>query len=170
MFPSNFVTSVYPTAVSESVARVWLKDPEIGFNGSLLTNIANPIFLNAGLARQDFSASVQPVAEQVQTKIPPGKLARRISLNSPTNISIPSAENLSEDSTNNGKTEEKPVTRSSEVYYEPRTGGRFQTRNGKIERLAESGELIVGNQTVNTLAPSIRARGSFFGGSKPLPK
>lgn len=50
-------------------------------------------------------------------------------------------------------------------FYEPRTGSRFQNRGGKIERLEESGERIEGFQTRISNPLTIRARGSFFGGS-----
>ena len=165
MFPGTFVSSVYPLAVSESVARVWLRDREIGFNGSLLTQIANPLYLNAELAPQNDFAPIQPTGDMVQRKIPSDKLARRARSNFQTNISIPSDETVSKNSINNSQNEEQPATASNEVFYEPRTGARFQTRNGRKERLADNGELVV-NEQIRAATPSTsRARGTFFGGA-----
>lgn len=43
-FPGAFATSVYPPNISERLARVRLEDREIGFHGSLLTQMNNPQF------------------------------------------------------------------------------------------------------------------------------
>ncbi len=161
IFPGSFVSSVYPSAVSLSVARVWLKDPEIGFNGSLLTNIANPRFLNVELAKQTDFALVQSPNLIAQTKN---------STDFQTNISIPFTETVSKNLTGDITSEERPNKESNEVFYEPRTGNRFKTRGGGMERLAESGDLIVG-APVRTAQPiEIRARGTFFGSKKGAPK
>ncbi|MDQ3751225.1 MAG: lytic transglycosylase domain-containing protein [Acidobacteriota bacterium] len=170
MFPSAIVSSVYPLAVSESVARVWLRDPEIGFNGSLLTQISNLSFVNAELTQQNDYATIKPNINAVQAKIQSKNNVRTNGLNFQTNLPIPSAEAVSKDSINNGSSENKTAVASNEVYYEPRTGGRFQTRNGKMERLAESGELVVGEQLRATESTAIRARGTFFGGNSAAPK
>lgn len=166
MFPEAIASSVYPVAVSESVARVWLRDPEIGFNGSLLTLTPNASFLNFEAAQQNFMAPSQSTVGAAQAKIQPIKLSPRASTNFQTNISVPSAETVSENSMNEGKSEEIPIRESSEVYYEPRTGERFKARDGKMERLAENGERIVGNQTP-AATNAIRARGTFFGAAAP---
>ena len=162
MFPGVFETAFYPPAVSESVARVWLNEPEIGFNGSILTQINNPTFLNAETVTQNFS--VQSNEQPVQPKFAPVKFIRRPTPNTQPNPSLISTETVSENSPNDGEKAEKPILRN-EVFYEPRTGSRFQNQNGKVERLQESGERIVGEQTKNSNASSSSARGTFFGGS-----
>ncbi len=53
VFSGATASSVYPPAVSDSVARVWLNDPEIGFSGSILTQINNPIFRRAETVAQN---------------------------------------------------------------------------------------------------------------------
>ena len=170
MFPGSSASSVYPLAVSFSVARVWLRDPEIGFNGSLLTQVSNTNFLNFEAARQNFIAPIGSSVGAAQPKNQPIKLPRRVAANFQTSVSLPSAETVAENSTSDSRNEEKPDKESTEVFYEPRTGARwFQNRNGKIERLEESGERIVGSsQTQPTTA--IRARGTFFGGNAIAPK
>lgn len=162
MFPGVFETAVYPPAVSESVARVWLNEPEIGFNGSILTQINNPLFWNAETVAQNFS--VQSNEQPVQPKSEPVKFTRRTAPNGQPTPSVISVESVSENLSNDDEKVEKP-TASNEVFYEPRTGERFQNREGKIERLQESGERIVGEQTRTSSALSSRARGTFFGGS-----
>lgn len=168
MFPGVFETSLYPPAVSESVARVWLNDPEIGFNGSILTQINNPIFFNAETVAQNLP--VQSNEQILQPKFAPVKFIRRTAPNKQQTPSVISAQLISESSPNDDEKSEKPIFRN-EVFYEPRTGSRFQNRDGKVERLAESGERIVGEQTRISNALSSRARGTFFGGSiNPVPK
>ena len=165
MFPGAFETSVYPPAVSESVARVWLNDPEIGFNGSLLTQINNPNFLIAQTPSQNLSALVQSSEQNIQTKIPPNKFAKRDVSNKQSNSFVASVETTSENPPKNGDTNQKTLTDSNEVFYEPRTGAKFQNRNGKVERLAEDGERII-SEKIRTSSPlTSRARGTFFGGS-----
>jgi hypothetical protein len=132
IFPGSFVSSVYPSAVSLSVARVWLKDPEIGFNGSLLTNIGG---FNNEIAKQSNYASLQST----------GQITRATnSTDLQTNMSIPSTETVSKNLTGEIPNEERPNKESNEVFYEPRTGNRFKASNGRMERLEESGELIIG--------------------------
>ncbi len=165
MFPGAFQTSVYPPAVSESVARVWLNDPEIGFNGSLLTQINNPNFLNAETtSAQNYSVPAWSSEQTVQPRIPQGKSTRRAETDSQTNAPVSLTETVSE---NPPKEDigEKPSSASNEVYYEPRTGARFQNRNGKIERMAEAGEVVVSEQLRPQTTLTARARGTFFGGS-----
>jgi hypothetical protein len=162
MFPGAFETSIYPVAVSASVARVWLKDPEIGFNGSILTQINNPLFLSAETVAQNFA--VQSNEQPVQPKFASVKFTRPAAQNKQPTTSVVSVESVSENSSNDDEKAEKPIFRN-ETFYEPRTGERFQNRNGKIERLAESGERIVGEQTGISNDLSSRARGTFFGGS-----
>lgn len=167
MFPGAIVTSIYPLAVSESVARVFLRDPEIGFNGSLLTLTPNARFINfeaVVAAQQNVTSSFQTSVEAVvQKNVQPVKLSRRTNLIFPAKISIPSFETVSENSINDNRSEEKPDRESSVVFYEPRTGARFKQRDGKMERLDDSGERIIGNQ-IQAATTAIRARGTFFGG------
>jgi hypothetical protein len=165
MFPGTFQTSVYPLAVSESVARVWLNDPEIGFNGSLLTQINNPNFLIAQTAPQNFPAPLGSNEQKIQPKIKPVMSVRRVEADLQNDSSGTAVKTVSENSPKSSNEEEKSVTASNEVFYEPRTGARFQNRNGKIERLEEGGERIVGEQTGVSTALTSRARGTFFGGS-----
>ena len=165
MFSGSFVPSVYPPAVSFSVARVWLNDPEIGFNGSLLTQINNPIFLNAGLAQQNDSAALPSSDSTVQTKVPKDASVRRNATDFQTNIPVPATETVAENQANSDNEEEKTIKASDEIFYEPRTGARFKMINGKKERLADSGELVV-SQQLRAASPSASvARGTFFGGS-----
>jgi hypothetical protein len=165
IFPGAFQTSRYPLAVSESVARVWLNDPEIGFNGSLLTQINNPSFLNAQTPPQDFPAAIGSSEQTIQPKITPVMSVRRVKANLQNDSSGTAVKTVSENSPKSNSEEEKSVTASNEIFYEPRTGARFQNRNGKIERLEEGGERIVGEQTRAFTALTSRARGTFFGGT-----
>ncbi|MBA3632482.1 MAG: lytic transglycosylase domain-containing protein [Acidobacteria bacterium] len=154
IFPGSFVSSVYPSAVSLSVARVWLKDPEIGFNGSLLTNIGG---FNNEIAKQSNYASLQST----------GQITRATnSTDLQTNMSIPSTETVSKNLTGEIPNEERPNKESNEVFYEPRTGNRFKASNGRMERLEESGELIIGEPIRSIQPDEIRARGTFFGSKK----
>lgn len=167
MFPGATPSSVYPLTVSETVARVWLRDPEIGFNGSLLTLTPNASFLNFEAAQQNSIASVQSNTSASQTKVQPIKLSRQAVANFQTNVPVPSAEAVSENLLNNAQREEEPNKESNVVFYEPRTGARFQNRSGKMERLAESGDVVVGGEQIRGIAASSasRARGTFFGGN-----
>lgn len=167
MFPGASASSVYPLAVSDSVARVWLRDPEIGFSGSLLTQIPNAGFLNFGATQQNSVASVQSDVGAINAKIQPVKFSRRTVANLQASVSVPSVENVSNDAMSDGQSEEKPGNKSSEVFYEPRTGARFQNRGGNIERLSESGEVIVGEPVRAVQPASVRARGTFFGAVSP---
>ena len=162
MFPGVFETAVFPPAVSFSVARVWLNDPEIGFNGSILTQINNPIFRSAETMAQNFS--VQSNEQPVQPKFASVKFTPRNAPNEKPIPSVISVESVSKNSSNDDEKAEKPTLRN-EVFYEPRTGSRFQNSDGKIEQLAESGERIVGEQIRGSNASSSRARGTFFGAS-----
>jgi hypothetical protein len=144
IFPGAFLSlSVYPSAVSVSVARVRLKDPEICFNGSLLTQIAGTNFPN----------------------VESNKFSRRDIIDFQTD----SAETVSKNLTEDVPIGEQPINEKTEVFYEPRTGNRFAASDGKMQRLAESGELIVGASVQNGQPTEIRARGTFFGG-KAAPK
>ncbi|CAN5188787.1 hypothetical protein BH20ACI1_BH20ACI1_29120 [soil metagenome] len=157
-FPGSLVSSVYPSVVSLSVARVWLKDPEIGFNGSLLTNIAD---FNNEIAKQTNYASLQLTGQITRAKN---------STDLQSNISISSTEIVSRNLASEIPSEERPNKESNEVCYEPRTGNRFKTEGGGMERLADSGDLIVG-EPIRTAQPNeIRARGTFFGSKKDAPK
>ena len=169
MFPGVFTTSCYPPAVSDSVARVWLNDPEIGFNGSILTQINNSNFRRAETAAQNLP--VQSNEQTIQPNFAPVKFIRRTASNKQQTPSVISARSISGNSSNDNEKSEKPILRN-EVFYEPRTGSRFQNRDGKVERLAESGERIVGEQTrISNALSSYSARGTFFGGSiNPVPK
>lgn len=169
MFQGEFVQAIYPTAVSESVARVWLRDPEIGFAGTVLTQFGNPNFSNTSYTAQNFITTAQSNEGSVQTNISTEKNVRSQSTEQQANNSATSVESVSTNSTND-TSENKTVTASNEIYYEPRTGARYENRNGKMERLNESGELIVGNQFPGAQPSAIRARGTFFGGNKLAPK
>jgi hypothetical protein len=172
VFSGATTSGVYPTVVSESVARVWLRDPEIGINGSLLTQIPNWSRLNADIERQNNFARIQSGVSAVQANVTANKSVRRDGQNFQTTISSFPVQSVSEDSSRNSTKEEKPIRESSEVYYEPRTGARFETGGGKMERLVESGELIVGEQMRPATPTTNRARGTFFGSktSSPAPK
>ena len=162
IFPGVFATAVYPPAVSFSVARVWVSDPEINFSGSILTQISNPFFLNAQPIRENSFA--QSNEQSIQPKFASVKFIRRGAPNKQSNSSVISVDAVSENPPNNDEKAEKPIFRN-EVFYEPRTGERFQNHEGRMERIAESGERIVGEQTRISNSLTIRARGSFFGGS-----
>jgi len=149
VFSGAFVSVIYPPAVSASVARVWLQDKEIGFNGSLLTQIANLNFFNAVLPQQNEITANKSVVQKV-----------------PTGSSATSSETVSQNSTQDTKSEENPPARTEEIYYEMRTGARYKARNGKMERLSETGELIVGETVRTTEGTAIRARGTYFGKDK----
>lgn len=150
-FPAGFVPSVYPPNISQSVARVWLNDNEIGFNGSLLTQMNNPQFWN-----------VQTV---VQNQIPP---INAVSNNQKVEEKL--SQNDS-DTINTSHPKEKVGTEANEIYYEPRTGARYKRQGEKIERLPDNGFLVIGAQTPVSPQPnSIRARGTFFGGKILSPK
>lgn len=170
MFPGNFILSVYPPAVSESVARISLRDAEIGFNGTLLSTFANPNFLNANTAQQINFVPVKTIAQTFQTKIPPDRSSQQPATNFQTSIVAVSTEPVSTNSKNENPTQEMTVKDSDVVFYEPRTGGRFKARDGQMERLEESGEIVVGSQTVNSQPSAVRARGTLFGGKPPAPK
>ncbi len=65
----------------------------------------------------------------------------------------------------------KEVTKADETYYEPRTGARYRKVGSNLERLAESGDLVVIEQVRSQAQPtSIRARGTFFGKKNSVPK
>ena len=149
VFSGAFVSVIYPPAVSASVARVWLQDKEIGFNGSLRTQIANLNFFNAVLPQQNEITANKSVVQKV-----------------PTGSSATSSETVSQDSTQDTKSEKTPAARTEEIYYETRTGARYKARNGKMERLSETGELIVGETVRTNEGTAIRARGTYFGKDK----
>ena len=170
IFPGTFAQAVYPPAVSESVARVWLRDPEIGIAGTVLTVFGNSNFSNADLTGQNFLTTAQSNNASVQTKISLGDSLSSPSTEQQTNHSRTTLDTVSKNSTDESLSEEHTSTESSEIYYEPRTGARFQNRNGRMERLTENGELVVGSQLPAAQPTAIRARGTFFGGSKPASK
>jgi hypothetical protein len=118
--------------------------------------------LSAETVAQNFA--VQSNEQPVQPKFASVKFTRPAAQNKQPTTSVVSVESVSENSSNDDEKAEKPIFRN-ETFYEPRTGERFQNRNGKIERLAESGERIVGEQTGISNDLSSRARGTFFGGS-----
>lgn len=172
IFSGAIVTSVYPLAVSESVARVFLRDPEIGYNGSLLTLAPNAGFLDfdtVGAQQYPVAPFQTSIDAVVQKNIQPVKLSRRTNLNFPTKTSVPSFETVSENSINNNRSEEKPGRESGVVFYEPRTGARFKQLDGKMERLDESGERIIGGREIQAATTAVSARGTFFGGKIVAP-
>lgn len=167
MFPGAVVSSVYPLTVSESVARVWLRDPEISFNGSLLTQINNPNFLNSETAStQNFSVPVGSNEQSIQPKIPLGKSTPRADVGFQTNARVSTADETVTENRKAGddSAAEKTSSASNEVYYEPRTGARYKTRDGIPERMTEAGEIVVSEQTRTATSLTARARGTFFGG------
>lgn len=166
VFPGAFQTFVYPLAVSESVARAFLNDPEIGFSGTLLTEFDNPVFPNAEtLTAQNFPIPIASGDKKVQSKMQTNGYVRRGNGDQRLNSSASFVETISEVSPKSKNNQEKPSASTGEVFYEPRTGARYENKNGVIERLAEGGERIVGFQIRATTVVTSRARGSFFGGS-----
>jgi len=168
IFPGAFVTSVYPTTISESVARISLNDREIGINGSLLAMLSNRGFLNANPSIQpNFPLQSDFYATDTKKLMP--QFVRRDAINLRSNMPINSSENAevrvsAAKSNQNGQ---KAASTPQEVYYEPRTGARFGVSDNKIERLPENGELVVGDRLRAAAATSARARGTFFGGTSP---
>ena len=167
IFPGGFITSVYPTAVSESVARVSLDDREIGINGSLLAMLSNRGFLNANPSVQP-NFPIQSDFYAADTKKLTTQSVREGAANLRSNMPVNSSENakLSVGATKSNPNAQKAVSLSQEVYYEPRTGARFGVGGNGIERLPENGELVVGDR-IRAGVSSARARGTFFGGASP---
>ena len=170
-FPGAFASSVYPPNISERLARVRLEDKEIGFHGSLLTLKSRPQFWNIPVFPNN---RIQPVNEVSNTSVRtvlPNKKATQKTSGGQINYSAITGEIVPNDSNSNNSSEEKTVKNPSEIYYEPRTGARYKTVNGSVERLSENGDLVIGEQTRTTdQTNSIRARGTFFGGKKTNPK
>ncbi|CAN5776766.1 hypothetical protein BH24ACI1_BH24ACI1_18510 [soil metagenome] len=168
IFPGAFVTSVYPTAVSELVARVSLNDREIGINGSLLAMLSNRGFLNANPSVQpNFPLQSDFYATDTKKLMP--QFVSRDAINLRSNMPVNSSENAevrvsAAKSNPNGQ---KAVSSSQEVYYEPRTGARFGVSDNKIERLPETGELVVGDRLSAAAAHYTSACVTFFGGTSP---
>lgn len=170
-FPGAFATSVYPPNISESVARVRLEDKEIGFHGSLLTQMNNPQFWNIPNFPNNQITAVNTVSNTSEVQVLPNKKATQKTSGGQVNYPAITSETVSNDSNTDNSSEEKNLKSPSEIYYEPRTGARYATMNGNIERLSESGDMVVGEQIRSSPQPnSIRARGTFFGGKKSNPK
>ncbi len=170
-FPGEFATSVYPPNISESVARVRLEDNEIGFHGSLITQMSNPQFWSIPAFPNNQITAVNTVSNNSERTVLPNKKATQNTNGEQMNYSAVTSEIVSNDSNSNNSSEEKTVKNPSEIYYEPRTGARYKTVNGSVERLSEDGDLVVGAQTRSPeQSNSIRARGTFFGGKKSNPK
>lgn len=170
-FPGAFATSVYPPNISETVARVRLDDREIGFNGSLLTQMNNPQFWNIPDFPNNQITAVNTVSNTSERTVLSNKKAIRKTSGGQVNYPAFNGETISSESNSNNPNEEKVVKKSNEIYYEPRTGARYETANGNIERLSENGDLVVGAQIRSSQqSNSIRARGTFFGGKKSNPK
>ncbi len=170
-FPGAFATSVYPPNISETVARVRLDDREIGFNGSLLTQMNNPQFWNIPDFPNNQITAVNTVSNTSEKTVLSNKKAIQKTSGGQVNYPAFNGETISSESNSNNPNEEKVVKKSNEIYYEPRTGARYETANGNIERLSENGDLVIGEQTRTTdQTNSIRARGTFFGGKKTNPK
>ncbi len=174
LFPGVIVRFLYPRDVAQSVARAWLQDREIGFSGSLLTQISNPVFWNTNTVAQNQTELGQAVSNNFRNGLLTDKnksLPQNNSLVSSKNPVSASA-NISVDSNSATSNEEKKaVLQANETYYEPRTGARFKISGSNLERLAESGDLVVGEQVRLPAQPSsIRARGTFFGKKIPVPK
>jgi|GEM_PF-999830 len=170
-FPGAFTSSVYPPNISESVARVRLDDREIGFHGSLLTQMNNPQFWNIPDFPNNQITKVFTVSNTSERTVLSNKKAIQKTSGGQVNYPAFNGETISSESNSNNPNEEKVVKKSNEIYYEPRTGARYETANGNIERLSENGDLVIGEQTRSTdQTNSIRARGTFFGGKKTNPK
>lgn len=170
-FPGAFASSVYPPNISERLARVRLDDREIGFNGSLLTQMNNPQFWNIPDFPNNQITKVFTVSNTSERTVLSNKKAIRKTSGGQVNYPAFNGETISSESNSNNPNEEKVVKKSNEIYYEPRTGARYETVNGKFERLSENGDLSVGTQTRSSeQSNSIRARGTFFGGKKTNPK
>jgi hypothetical protein len=170
-FPGAFATSRYPPNISERLARVRLDDNEIGFRGSLLSQMSNLQFWNvSAVANNQFLPANTVLETSGKANLPNKKSTPktpREQMNYPAFTSV----TVSNDSTIDNSNEEKTDKGSNEIYYEPRTGARYAATGGKFERLPESGDLVVGEQTRFKSQPnSIRARGTFFGGKKSNPK
>jgi hypothetical protein len=171
-FPGVFAISRYPPNISESVARVRLEDNEIGFSGSLLTQMNNsPQFWNISAFPNNQITAVNTVSNTSERAVSPNKKSTQKTSGGQVNYPAFNGETISSESNSNNPNEEKVVKKSNEIYYEPRTGARYETANGNIERLSENGDLVIGEQTLTTdQTNSIRARGTFFGGKKSNPK
>ncbi|MGC2234979.1 MAG: lytic transglycosylase domain-containing protein [Pyrinomonadaceae bacterium] len=166
MFSGSFVLALYPPNFSEAVARVRLQDNEFGFAGTVLTQVPNPNFLNATRGAQNQFPQFQTVSQTVQTNVSPVKKSRQSNENLQTDYVLNAAETTLNNSADNNSNEKNSIQNLEEIYYEPRTGTRYKTVGGNLERLAESGELVVGNAVRTPQPTSIRARGTFFGGKK----
>lgn len=170
-FSGAFATSRYPPNISESVARVRLDDNEIGFHGSLLTQMNNPQFWNISAFPNNQITAVNTVSNTSEKAVLSNKKAIQKKSGEQMNYLASNGETVSNDSNTNNSSVEKIVKNPREIYYEPRTGASYETVNGNIERLSENGDLAVGAQTrTSEQSNSIRARGTFFGGKKSNPK
>lgn len=171
-FPGVFAIFRYPPNISERLARVRLDDREIGFHGSLLTQMNNsPQFWNVSAFPNNQITAANTVSNTSERQVLPNKRATQNTTVEQMNYSAVTSEIVPNDSNSNNTSEEKTVKNPSEIYYEPRTGARYKTVNGSVERLTEDGDLVVGAQTRSSEQPdSIRARGTFFGGRKSNPK
>ncbi|MEP6902733.1 MAG: lytic transglycosylase domain-containing protein [Actinomycetota bacterium] len=170
-FSRAVISSRYPPNISERVASVCLVDNEIGFNGSLLTQMNNPQFWNIPAFPNNRISLVDTVSKNSEAKVLLGKNTTQKTSSEKMNNSAFTAKTVSNDSITDNQTEEKAVKNESEIYYEPRTGARYRREGEKLERLPESGDLVVGAQTrTSRQRNSIRARGTFFGGKILQPK
>jgi hypothetical protein len=170
-FPGAVISSVYPPNISERLARARLDDNEIGFHGSLLSQMNNLQFWNVSAVANNQISSANTILETHGKAILPNKKSAPKTSGGQVNYPAFTSETVSNDSTVDSSNEEKTDKESNEIYYEPRTGARYSATGGKFERLSESGDLVVGEQTRFKAQPnSIRARGTFFGGKKSNPK
>ncbi len=164
-FSGAFAASVYPPSISERIARVRLDDNEIGFHGSLLTQMSNSQFWNVQTVAQNQIPQVFANSNNSQANVLANKKPTQNSSDAQVNYPAGTSETVSADANTDNPNEEKSVNGSSEIYYEPRTGARYKREGAKVERLSENGDLVVGAQTLVSPQPnSIRARGTFFGG------
>lgn len=170
-FSGVFATSVYPPNISQSVARVWLNDNEIGFNGSLLTQISNPQFWSNPAFPNNQILTVSTISKTSEGQVLPNKKPAQNTSNRQENYPAFTTETVANNSNTDNSNAEKAGTETSEIYYEPRTGARYRREGAKVERLSENGDLVVGAQTQSSeQSNSIRARGTFFGGKILQPK
>ena len=135
-----------------------------------LTQMSNPQFWIVPAFLNNQITSANAVLETSERAILPNKKSTQKTSGGQVNYPAFTSETVSNDSNSNNPSEEKTVKNPREIYYEPRTGARYETANGNIERLSENGDLVVGAQTRSFEQPnSIRARGTFFGSKKSNP-
>lgn len=146
IFSGSFVLANYPPNLSETVARVRLRDNEFGFAGTVLTQFANGNLLTAQTIAQNQFPQLQPVVKTVSTNVSVNRNSARNNRNSPTNYAVTTTETDAN----------SPVNQTS-------------SENDAVQN-AESSDLTVKETSQTTQPSTIRARGTFFGGKKTASK